>query len=389
MAVCPAFDPLGHFITGLAGFIDCHARALGELGYLSWMQSGAATPLLGGLVTILIALFGYRLLLGETPDLNMLVSLVIRIGLVLVLATQWPAYQTLVYNLVIDGPAQLAGQVLAPDGLGGGDPPGLLARGQAVVDMVAALLDPARAKELAPADVEQLQTGSLVFLMSTLGGLLATRLTAALLLALGPLFVACLLFDGMRGFFVGWVRGLGFAALGALVVPALLALELAVVEPQMRALEAAVGAGQHVPALATEFLAATSLFALALAALLFMAARVMGSFELPVRLVRLVRQAGHALSPAMAHARPTQVAHALTERPTHERAQALSDAILTMERREEVIAASQARQARSTGSDMMRDSRPAWSSASEPLGQNWRRTTQRRSVSAERRERRR
>ena len=388
MALCPAFDPLGPFITGLAGFIDCHARALGELGYLSWTQSGAVTPLLGGLVTILVALFGYRLLLGQTPDLHTLISLVIRIGLVLVLATQWPAYQTLIYNVIIEGPAQLAGQILAPDGLGGGDPPGLLARGQAVIDMIAALLDPARANALAPADIEQLQTGSLAFLISTLGGLLMTRLTAALLLALGPLFVACLLFDGMRGLFVGWVRGLGFAALGAIALPTLLALELAIVEPQLRALEAAIGAGQRVPALATEFLATTALFGLALIALLVLAARVMGSFALPTSMVQRVRQSGHALVPAFTGTRPLATAQALAERPTHERAQALSDAILTMERREHIRSSAQWPAPRSTNTDSMGDRRPDRHAESEPLGQNWRRTTRRQSINAARRERR-
>ena len=387
MTLCPAFDPLGPFITGVAGFIDCHARALGELGYLSWTQGGAI-PLLSGLVTILIALFGYRLLLGETPGLDTLVSLVIRIGLVLVLATQWPAYQTLVYNVVIDGPAQLAGQILAPSGLGGDDPSGLFARAQAVCDTLAALLDPARARALSPADLEQLGTSAQVFLLSALAGLLATRLTAALLLALGPLFVACLLFDGMRGLFAGWVRGLGFAALGALAVPAWLALELAVLEPQLRALLAAIESAQHVPALATEIMAATGLFALTLAMLLFMAARVMGSFTLPPRLVRLTREVGAQRFPVMPAERAVPLANGPGGRSAHARAQTLSDAILAMERREAIVTGWQAQPPRSAGPDRMRESGAGGPPAIEPLGQNWRRTTRRRSASADRREKR-
>ena len=57
------------------------------------------------------------------------------------------------------------------------------------------------------------------------------RLVAGLLLALGPFFIAFLLFDGTRGLFEGWLRVLGGAALGALGTAIVLGVELALLEP--------------------------------------------------------------------------------------------------------------------------------------------------------------
>ena len=53
-----------------------------------------------------------------------------------------------------------------------------------------------------------------LFLTGAIGALAAVRLIAGLLLALGPFFIAFLLFDGTRGLFEGWMRVLAGAALG-------------------------------------------------------------------------------------------------------------------------------------------------------------------------------
>src|SRR5699024_9265543 len=64
-----------------------------------------------------------------------------------------------------------------------------------------------------------------MYLVTALGGFAAVRLVAGLLLALGPFFIAFLLFDGTRGLFEGWVRGLAAAALGAVAVTVILGVE--------------------------------------------------------------------------------------------------------------------------------------------------------------------
>src|SRR3546814_2228983 len=47
-----------------------------------------------------------------------------------------------------------------------------------------------------------------IFLVSTIASFAIVRIAAALLLALAPLFVAFLLFDGTRGLFEGWAKAL-------------------------------------------------------------------------------------------------------------------------------------------------------------------------------------
>src|SRR3546814_8627263 len=57
------------------------------------------------------------------------------------------------------------------------------------------------------------------------------RIAAALLLALAPLFVAFLLFDGTRRLFEGWAKALIATALGSLAIAVAVGIELAFVEP--------------------------------------------------------------------------------------------------------------------------------------------------------------
>ena len=227
---------------------------------------GAASSLvLGGVLTIFIAIFGYRLILGDTPDWRSGILTVVKLGVVLVLATSWPAFRTLAYDVALKGPAELAGAVGGASGLPGAGG-GLVARLQAIDDEMAELtvigtgrppnadlvagptaqpMTPAqqaqerrRLQDLAsharwdPAhDLSLLGSARTVFLSGTIAAFASVRLIAGLLLALGPLFAIFLLFSGTRGLFEGWVRGLAGAALGAVATAIVLGVELALIEP--------------------------------------------------------------------------------------------------------------------------------------------------------------
>jgi type IV secretion system protein VirB6 len=71
--------------------------------------------------------------------------------------------------------------------------------------------------------------------------LVTTRIVLALLLALGPIFVVLALFEGTRGLFTGWLKGLTMMALAPLfaVLGGTIMLELAV--PVLAALVAVPG----------------------------------------------------------------------------------------------------------------------------------------------------
>ena len=72
------------------------------------------------------------------------------------------------------------------------------------------------------------------------------------LLALGPFFIAFLLFDGTRGLFEGWLRVLAGTFLGAVGSAVVLGVELALLEPWLGQLLALRAVGQSIPGVPVE-----------------------------------------------------------------------------------------------------------------------------------------
>jgi type IV secretion system protein VirB6 len=72
--------------------------------------------------------------------------------------------------------------------------------------------------------------GALLLMLGTVGVLVTARIALAVLLAIGPLFVVMVLFNGTRGLFAGWLRGVVLTAVAPLfaVVGGGFMLELAV-----------------------------------------------------------------------------------------------------------------------------------------------------------------
>ncbi len=72
--------------------------------------------------------------------------------------------------------------------------------------------------------------GAMLLLLGTVGLLVTARIGLALLLAVGPIFVVLALFNGTRGLFVGWLKGMVMLALAPLfaVVGGSIMLEMAV-----------------------------------------------------------------------------------------------------------------------------------------------------------------
>ena len=413
MPLCPAFDPLGPYVRNLVDFVDCHAVALGEEGYRAL---GPGTPFghaLSGLLTIYVAIIGYRLLLGGIIGLRDGVTIALRIGIVLALATQWSAYQPLIFNLATKGPEDVALSILSPGALGGNSMAGLTNRVQGVnnvLDVIARMpltspQAPAQStvtEEAQPTPTSPAQTAPILMtaeqqktvaysnsllLIVTLAGILSVHVVIGLLLALGPLFIVCLLFDAMHGFLVGWVRVLAGAALGGIAVPAVIALELAVLEPQVLALRNQLDLGEPVSLLPMEILATTGLFAIVLFAALIGTTMVAGAFRLPIPVRREIMR---VFERPQAQAGTWTMGDASRAANTEEmrgRAHMVADAVAALERREERILAGNIgdlRFVRSYGGP--REKRDP-GIAPQPLGQAGRRTVPRQSTGGNRRDR--
>ena len=266
-AFCVVPSLQGPIAQGLADFVDCQSKALGEIGYRTLAAPDSSVGmLLVGLLTIFIALIGFRLLLGETPTLERVVRDTLRVGIALTLATSWSAYHVLIYDVAIQTPITLAAEISQPMGFPGADG-SLLARLQDVADALA------RSGGTPGA--------SLTFLVSSLGALLATRAVTGLLLALGPLVATFLLFDATRGLFEGWLRALLAMVLATFTTLVLLGFELSVIEPILNELTQARQSGTIV-ANGNEWPAAiATLFGLVILAGLIAAFKIASGFRFP------------------------------------------------------------------------------------------------------------
>ena len=330
---CPALSD-DVFLSSMLLHLDCQAQAIGEGGYHALASAGSpAAMAMTGAFTILVALFGYRLLLGETPSMRDGAVTVVRIGMVLVLATSWSAFRTLAYDVTMRAPADLASRIGAPADLpgAGGE---LVDRLQTIDSELArlavlgtgrpadldVLIAPSATTSPTPSATQTLQsappvasslldrprwdpqhdaalvgTARTVYLAGAIGAFGSVRLIAGVLLGLGPFFAIFLLFDATRGVFAGWVRGLGGAALGALATAIVLGVELALVEPWLSAVVSLREAGEPTPAVPAELMALSLGFAVTLAGTLIAVAKVAHGFRfpdgwraVPVRLVERV-----------------------------------------------------------------------------------------------------
>ena len=406
MMACPAL-PASSFLGGLIDFVDCQAQAIGAGGYQALSAPGSTlSVVLTGLLTLFVALFGYRMLFGHAPGVRDGVLALAKIGIVLALALSWPAYRALIYDVALRGPAELAADIGAPAGLPGAHG-GLVARldnadrffvalaalGPGDVDAAARASPPLQIAPPPAAGFDALALGGsrMLFLSSALAALAAVRMIAGLLLALGPFFFAFLLFDATRGLFEGWLRVLSGAAIGALGTAVVLGVELALLEPWLADLFARRTAEIAIPGAPVELLVVTFVFALVLVAILAASARVAYGFRMPAawrsataHLASNLRAAELQLAPAGA------AASAVTPAVDRSRAAMVADAVAATQRREgasTVVAAtfetgSSARPAPRHGlAGDVADAPPP------PLGQSFRRrTATRHSASAVRRD---
>ncbi|HEX8055407.1 MAG TPA: type IV secretion system protein, partial [Novosphingobium sp.] len=193
---------------------------------------GALLPALTIGLTLYIAFFAIGLLTGRSRlGISALTPRMLTLGLVLTFATSWIAYSQVVWNLATGAPDEIASVLTgAPNGSAtqifgdrvdmvfgaiaeaaeagkqaGAPPPPAAAAQQGAQAASAAV-----SGSFTPANVMWL--GALLLLLGTVGVLVTARIALAVLLAVGPVFVVFALFNGTRGLFVGWLRGLVLTA---------------------------------------------------------------------------------------------------------------------------------------------------------------------------------
>jgi type IV secretion system protein VirB6 len=231
---------MGTGVSAALSAVDCIASGVSEQAFNRLFGSeGQLTFALTLMLVLYVSFFAISLMLGRSNlGVRALLPKVITLGLVMGFATSFVAFSTVFYNIFIGGPDQIAGILTGT-------------KDQSATAVFAQKLDVVFiAIQEASGDTKDINAfsppgmmwlGAMLLLLGTVGLLVAARIALALLLALGPIFVVLALFEGTRGLFTGWLKGLVMLALAPLfaVLGGSIMLELAV--PVLAALVAVPG----------------------------------------------------------------------------------------------------------------------------------------------------
>ena len=338
MEPCPAPGPDDPLVGGLLTVVDCNVQTLVYGGYSSLFQPNSPfAAVLTSLMVIVVALVGYQLLLGRGQLRVTDVALTaVKLGAVLALTTQWSTYQALVYQFLFDGPEQLANVITArvrPDGAA--LPSDVFSALQIAFDALTghaatyARQSPPNASPLLGGPgfgALGLTVSASILLLSSLGVLLAAKIVLGVLLAVGPVFIAMLLFDATRGLFEGWLRAAVAFAFAPLAVVLLLAVGLAMLEPSLIQLQELRVAGRFELAPVYSILTLVLVFSLVSAGMLIAGGMVAAGFKLPKP-----RAAAPATEVAPAADRPA------ADRTSQPRAARIAAAVGALDRRDSAV----------------------------------------------------
>ena len=230
-----AAQSMGTGVSSALTAVDCIASTMSEQAFnrlfgTDGQLAFALTILLG----LYVAFFGISLMLGRANlSVRAFVPKMMTLGLVLTFATSFVAFSSVFYNVFIGGPDQIAGILT---GTSGESATAVFAQKLDVVFMAIqnASGDTKDISAFSPPGM--MWMGAMLLLLGTVGLLVTARIALALLLAIGPIFVVMALFEGTRGLFTGWLKGLTMMALAPLfaVLGGSIMLEMAV--PVLQAL---------------------------------------------------------------------------------------------------------------------------------------------------------
>ncbi|QDH34203.1 type IV secretion system protein [Porphyrobacter sp. YT40] len=235
-----AAQSMGTGVAAALSAVDCIASGVSEQAFNRLFGTdGQLTFALTLMLVLYVGFFAISLMLGRSNlGVRALLPKVITLGLVIGFATSFVAFSTVFYNIFIGAPDQIAGILTGT-------------QGESATRVFAQKLDVVfLAIQQASGDTKDISAfsppgmmwiGAMLLLLGTVGLLVTARIALALLLALGPIFVVLALFEGTRGLFTGWLKGLTMMALTPLfaVLGGTIMLEMAV--PVLAALVAVPG----------------------------------------------------------------------------------------------------------------------------------------------------
>jgi type IV secretion system protein VirB6 len=199
-------------------------------------------------LTLYIAFYAIGLLTGRASlSVANLTPRMMTLGIALTFATSWIAYQSVIWNLLVGAPDEIASLLIGTPG----SATSLFADRLDVIFGVVAQAAAAAQTAVAKPGAGSLASGpdllwlsALLLLLGTVGVLLVAKIALAALLALGPIFIICGLFEGSRGLFEGWLRAAVLFALAPLLAVLIGGGTIALLSPIIDSL---AGAGAEIP----------------------------------------------------------------------------------------------------------------------------------------------
>ncbi len=234
-----AAQEMGTGVASALTAVDCIASQVSEQAFgRIFGTDGQLALVLTMLLIFYVAFFGISLMLGRSNlSVRALLPKMMTLGLVLTFATSFAAFSTVFYNLFVEGPDQIAGVLTGTDG----SATATFAQKLDVVFLAVQQASTGQIDIAAFSPPGMMWLGAMLLLLGTVGLLVTARIGLALLLAVGPIFVVLALFNGTRGLFTGWLKGVVMLSLAPLfaVLGGTIMLELAV--PILAALVAVPG----------------------------------------------------------------------------------------------------------------------------------------------------
>jgi type IV secretion system protein VirB6 len=279
MANCPTIDPAIGTAQTLIASVNCYVESSVAQSYGALMGPGGGLKgALTAALVIYVAIMGYRFMLGRSRlSMGDLVPRMVLIGAILALTTSWATYQTLVYDVLTDGPEEITQMVtqgqtsnqsvaqrvdrvskqltdVANDW--GKGPLGIIAPAgpqSSIADAAnaaraqaeASSANPLPTNASIPASISSnpfssapnyLSWSSMLLTLIAAGTIAITKAMLGLLLALGPAFALFALFDNTRGLAVGWARAAFFLAFVPMLATLTSLAMLAMLEPMAQSL---------------------------------------------------------------------------------------------------------------------------------------------------------
>jgi type IV secretion system protein VirB6 len=275
MPACAPISPAAGSAETMVATVDCYVQSGVQAGYASLLGPGSAfgTALTIAL-TLYVAFVGYRLIFGRAGlSIGELAPRMLLIGAVLALTSNWATYQVLVYDVLTDGPEEIASAINPGAGKADLNERVDMLSGR-MVDLADAWTEfdaqvraeapaapaalPATAAETLPASANgaigliaprdslgpnMLLVSALLLVLASAGVLVIAKIILGLLLLLGPIFALLGLFAGTRGLTLGWARAAVMMALVPVMATMTTAGAVALLEPIVIEMYVAAGEG--------------------------------------------------------------------------------------------------------------------------------------------------